>query len=44
MKAGIESSARPERIAATDELQLHENPSSRPRAGEGKPHNADRGR
>jgi hypothetical protein len=28
MKAGIESSARPERIAATDELQLHQNPST----------------
>src|SRR6516165_3370697 len=30
MKAGIESSARPERIAATDELQLHENPQAAP--------------
>jgi hypothetical protein len=28
MKAGIESSARAERVAATDELQPHENPST----------------
>jgi hypothetical protein len=28
MKAGIESSARAERVAASDELQLHENPST----------------
>jgi hypothetical protein len=27
METGIESSARPERVAATDELQLHEEPS-----------------
>jgi hypothetical protein len=28
MKAGIEPSARAERVAASDKLQLHENPST----------------
>src|SRR5262249_54853534 len=41
MKAGIKSSARAERVAASDKLQLHEKPSylrrSRAIAGEGRP-------
>jgi len=43
MKAGIESSARAEGVAASDELQLHRNSSTlavEPSPAKGKPHKA----